>query len=348
MTQEPADSIITYSVSDTTSLSGGGEGSGLSGGGYPRTPYQVLRMLPRDATPAQQDSAIQAWFQPGEIRYSDRPDTLHLPGHGVGRNLKDVNLPQYYRESFFSNDSLLHPEINGGRYGVAGDPVPYTLRGDNVITSLLLACFIMAAIAFASSRRFITKQLKDFIYLPRSEESTLTETSSEIRYQFFFVLQTCLLLSITYFFYVINFVTRTFVLDSTYLLVGIFFAVFLGWMVMRAVGYSMVNCVFFSGKKNIQWMKSLLFITAAEGVILFPAVLLQVYFYLPFQNVVYFFIFALILIKILTFYKCWVIFFRQNAFSLQIFLYFCALEIIPLMALWGIMAGIVNELKINF
>ena len=59
-------------------------------------------MLPKDATPAQQDSAIRAWFHPGEIHYSDMPDTLHLPGHGVGRNLKEVNLPQYYRESFYS------------------------------------------------------------------------------------------------------------------------------------------------------------------------------------------------------------------------------------------------------
>ena len=30
----------------------------------PQTPYQVLRLLPKDATPAQQDSAIQAWFEP--------------------------------------------------------------------------------------------------------------------------------------------------------------------------------------------------------------------------------------------------------------------------------------------
>ena len=66
------------------------------------TPYQVLRLLPKDATPAQQDSAIQAWFQPGEVHYSNQPDTLHLPGHGIGRSLKDVNLPQYYRENFFS------------------------------------------------------------------------------------------------------------------------------------------------------------------------------------------------------------------------------------------------------
>ena len=67
----------------------------------PQTPYQVLRLLPKDATPAQQDSAIQAWFQPGEIHYSEQPDTLHLPGHEIPRDLKDVNLPQDYRESFF-------------------------------------------------------------------------------------------------------------------------------------------------------------------------------------------------------------------------------------------------------
>ena len=90
----------------------------------PQTPYQVLRLLPKDATPAQQDSAIQAWFQPGEIHYSSRPDTLHLPGHDIGKSLKDVNLPQYYREHFFSDNTYFHPELDGGRYGVAGDPVP--------------------------------------------------------------------------------------------------------------------------------------------------------------------------------------------------------------------------------
>ena len=51
----------------------------------PQTPYQVLRLLPKDATPAQQDSAIQAWFAPEEIHYSEQPDTLHLPGEGIPR-----------------------------------------------------------------------------------------------------------------------------------------------------------------------------------------------------------------------------------------------------------------------
>jgi hypothetical protein len=63
----------------------------------PQTPYEVLRLLPKDATPAQQDSAIQEWFEPKEIHYSSRPDTLHLPGHEIPRDLKEVSLPHYYR-----------------------------------------------------------------------------------------------------------------------------------------------------------------------------------------------------------------------------------------------------------
>jgi hypothetical protein len=53
-------------------------------------------------------------------------------GHPAGKSFRDVSLPQYYRESFFSKDSLFHPELRGGRMGVSGDPVPYSVSGDNL------------------------------------------------------------------------------------------------------------------------------------------------------------------------------------------------------------------------
>ena len=313
----------------------------------PQTPYQVLRMLPRDATPAQQDSAIQAWFQPGEIHYSSQPDTLHLPGHGVGRNLKEVNLPQYYRESFFSKDSLLHPELNAGRYGMAGNPVPYALRNDDIITSLLLLCFFLAIIAFANSMRFIGRQLKDFFYTSHSEGS-MTETSTELRFQFFFVLQTILLLAVSYFFYVTHYVAETFILQSEYQLLGIIFGAVTAYFVIKVGIYTLVNTVFFDGKKNEHWLKFILFITSLEGILLFPAAMLQVYLDLSVENVAYYLAFVLIFVKILTFYKSWHIFFRQKGFFLQNILYFCALEIIPLLSLWGGLVMIVDQLKVNF
>ena len=266
------------------------------------------------------------------------------PGEAASR--VEVNLPQYYRESFFAKDSLLHPELKGGRFGIAGDPVPYTVRNDNAITCMLIFCFVMALVSFAHSRQYILRQLKDFFYIPRSSKSSDEDPSN--RFQLFLSLQTCLLLAITYYFYITHYVTDTFVLDTPYEIIGIFFGVFIAYFIAKNSVYSIVNSVFFSSKKNRHWIWTLTFITALEGIALFPAVMLQVYFNLPMQNVVYYFIFILVLTKILTFYKCWVIFFRQISVYLQIILYLCALEIIPLLSLVGILVLITDRLKVNF
>ena len=151
------------------------------------TPKEILSWLPANATPAQQDSAIQAHFKPSEIRWSERPDTLHLPGHDRGRSMLDVNLPQYYREGFFSKDTLFHPELRGGRNGVAGDPVPYTVHSDNLLTGLLLFCLIVAVIAFSSVKDFLLRQVKSFFYFSHEAASDMSETAIELRFQFFLV-----------------------------------------------------------------------------------------------------------------------------------------------------------------
>jgi hypothetical protein len=313
----------------------------------PQTPYQVLRLLPKDATPAQQDSAIQAWFQPGEIHYSDQPDTLHLPGHSVGRNLKEVNIPQYYRESYFSNDSLFHPELNGGRFGMAGDPIPYATKNDNAITSLLLICFVLSLIAFSICKNYLIRQAKNFFYLPKADQM-ITETSTEIKSQFFFLIQTGLLLALLYFFYTRKYIANSFILTDEYMLVGILFGVILGYFLFKYLVYAVVNQIFFDSKRNGQFFHILLFLHSCEGILLYPIVVLLTFFDIPAQSVVYYTTFVVVLVKILTFYKCFVIFFRQNGFYLQIFLYFCALEIVPLFALWSGLSVIVNALKINF
>ena len=92
----------------------------------------------------------------------------------------------------------------------------------------------------------------------------------------------------------------------------------------------------------------MLLLSAIEGALLFPAILFQSYFDAPSQNVITYAVFVLVLVKIFTFYKCFVIFFRKNGLFLQIILYFCTLEIIPLLALWGGLGIITNALTINY
>ena len=294
----------------------------------PQTPYQVLQLLPKDATPEQQDSAIQSWFQPGEIHYSEQPDTLHLPGHDKGHNPREIHIPDYNKERFLADDSLYHPELAHEPYGIAGDPIPYNISNDNVISSLLLGCFVMTLLAFAISKNFVVQQIKDFFYIPRREDIKIP-TSSELIALFYFALQTCLLLSMAYFFYVKAHVADTFVFAEEYLFIGLLFIITLGYTILKYPLYTLVNYTFFVGKNNGQWLHTLLLLSAVEGALLFPAVLFQSYFDIPLQNTVFYAVFVLILVKILTFYKCFVIFFRKNGLFLQIILYFCTLEIIP-------------------
>ena len=229
---------------------------------------------------------------------------------------------------------------------MAGDPVPYTVRNDNAITGILLFCFVLTLFSFAKSKQYILRQLKDFFYIPHTENPNAKDPSN--KFQIFLNIQTCLLLGIASYFYISHYITGVFITDSPYELIAIFSGVFMAYFICRIWIYRIVNAVFFGGKKNKHWSWTLTFITALEGVALFPVVMLQVFFDLPMQNVVYYLIFVLILTKLLTFYKCWVIFFRQIGFFLQIILYLCALEIVPLLSLGGVLVLITDCLKVNF
>ena len=312
------------------------------------TPAKVLSWLPANATPEQQDSAIQANIKPSEISWSQCPDTLHLPGHPIGRSYRDVSLPKYYRESYFEGKPCFNPDLFGGRQGVAGDPVPYSIARDNVITILLIACFMLALIAYAKSRRFILRQAKEFFRAPRGNNMTvMTETSGEFRFQFFLVGQTCLLFALIYFFYVQINVADTFIIDQ-YQVIGIFALIMLGYTLVKAALYSITGYVFFDHRRNELWMKSFLFLLAMEGVCAFPFVMLQAYFGMAVQATLMCTAVIIIAFKMLAFWRSYIIFFKKEGLSLQIFLYFCTLEIIPIATLLGILGITSNYLKIKF
>ena len=311
------------------------------------TPQQVLKWLPKDATPAQQDSMVRAHIKVSPIHWSNMPDTLHLPGHKPGKSIRDVSLPQYYRESFFSKDSLFHPELKGGRQGVAGDPVPYTVAGDDFITTLLLFCFLIACVAFSKSRLFIIRQAKTFFRIPRQGTTVITETSNELRFQLFLVLQACLLIAVGYFIYSRASISDTFTIEQ-YLVISIYAGCVAVYFLLKSFLYTAVNLIFFDRKKNEQWMKAFLFLISCEGTALFPAIMLMTYFGFSLQAAVVYTSIVVGIVKILSFYKSLIIFFRRKGAFLQIILYFCALEVVPLFALSGGLILISHYLKINF
>lgn len=296
------------------------------------TPSEVLSWLPRDATPAQQDSAIQAHIKPSPVTWSERPDTLHLPGYDKGHSWRDASVPLYYRESFFTGKPGFHDSLFGSLPGVAGDPVPYGIARDNTMTLILLLCFVVTLTAMARSGRFVVRQLKDFVQPPARHRVTVTETADEIRSQLFLVMQSGLLSALVYFFHVQSTVTDTFVIDQ-YLVIALFAGIVTAYTVARALLYWVTGLVFFGSGPTGAWLKSFLFLAAHEGVLLFPIVMLHAYFDLSAETTVVCALYVLAMSRLLSLYRTHAIFFGKRGFSLQNFLYFCMLEIVPLVTL---------------
>ena len=259
------------------------------------------------------------------------------------------SLYNYLNQGYFSKDSLLcTTQAHSSSFGMSGAPVPYALRNDNAISIILLACFCFIVIFGSRSYGLFSRQLKTLFRAPRERSDSIRETSGEMHVMVLFVVIYCLLLGISSYVLISEMVTSHFVFDSNAFIVFLLSAVFLAYFFVKWTMQSLVNLVFFRNKKNIQYIKEQVFISVCSGILLYPVVMLLVYFDLSIKSAAIFFAFVVIFHELLTFYKSWLIFFRQKGLFLQNILYFCALEITPLLAFGSMMVMMTNSLEINF
>ena len=169
-----------------------------------------------------------------------------------------------------------------------------------------------------------------------------------MRLQLILALQTCVVAAIAYYSCTLGSDPAWFSTRPPSFFVGVFAAVFVAYAAAKAAAYTVANTVFFGRRRNLLWLKFALFVAAAAGVLLFPVVLLRVYFDLSVAGVAWSVAVILAAAKMLTLYKCFVIFFRRKGGFVQIILYFCTLEIAPLATLWGLLVATGNLLKQNF
>ena len=253
---------------------------------------------------------------------------------------------QYHEESFFSETPYFHTEVSGEVQGVGGDPMPYTIANDNLLTALLLGCCILTVVAVAFLRDFFARLGKN-IFRIQYGTTEVNETSGELWMQLCLMLQCCLLLSIFYFLYIHDGADDVFIFEP-YQIIGLFTLVLFCFFLIKFALYGIVGWVFFDVKKNEQWIKDFLFLISLEGTLLFPQVMLLSFFNLSVSKAAFVVGITLIFVKISSFYRIYLIFFQKNRAYLKYILYLCALEAVPIMVLWGILELMSQYLKVNF
>lgn len=280
---------------------------------------------------------LQLYSLSGIADKEESADTTSLPSLQL---LSDQN-------SFFKDDTLFHAEIPVGRQGIPGDPIPYLQSNDNIITSLLLVFAIIVMLVISHSWQFFAAQLKN-IFTPFKEESLKNRlTSTEHSFLIFLSLQYGILLALLYFNYTQDVISDTFALPTEYHVMAVYFGVISGYLVLRNLVAYWVNITFFERLRANAFFQFSLNMSSLSGIAFLPALFVHVYFGIDVEYVLYYVLFIVIFVKILTFYQTYRIFFEKNEIKLQIFLYFCMLEILPIMALWGLLTLVANNLTIK-
>lgn len=231
--------------------------------------------------------------------------------------------------------------------GMHGEPLPYLLHADWMVTTLLFICILLTTVAFTKEKKYLLNRLKSSI-ASRERSSMFDEaTTTDVRYTFLLVLHTCILLGLCIYHYYTQEMPA--LLEKTvhvYLLGGAILLVFFLFNIKCAL-YGFINWTFFQKVKNSAWITSFFNLFIWLGILLLPIILVIIYFDISSQISLYLIGFLIIFAKISLFWKCFSNFFEKIHGAFHLILYFCALEILPDLIFWKGIELLNNNLILN-
>ena len=229
--------------------------------------------------------------------------------------------------------------------GVSGEPVPYRLSNDVFVTVTLLVCLFVACFVVSRSMHALGLQAKSFFRLRDRNEDFSLKSESEVKDQFFVILLESVVISLLF---VSLFTFESPILNGQWSILNaqwsMSYKVLLAdlsiILVYFAYKYGVIrlfNWTFFRSLDRQTWMRGYNLISFGKTVTLL--VLLTVILYTNLPNSVYISIFVAVLVvfELLVLYKTKQIFFGSVVGIVPAILYFCTLELLPLLFLWVIL-----------
>ena len=216
----------------------------------------------------------------------------------------------------------------------AGVPIPYAPRMDEWVTCILLACFFVSSWVLSRSGRFLWQQARDFVLHRERSDLFAVSTGGDVRFLLLLIGQTCVLAGVYLFDYFSGADPRlvrhvpSWMAIGTYVAACVFF-VFAKWLL-----YGFLGWIFLDKEQTALWMESYSTLLYYLGFVLFPLVLLVVYFNVALPIVALAGVLLFVFLKILTVYKWLRLFCRHLYGCFWVILYFCALEILPCLVLY--------------
>ena len=210
---------------------------------------------------------------------------------------------------------------------------PYHISNDD--TMLLLSIVIFAAYAFVIYRgkdTFLHKWTNFFTNRKATGGESQTDTNTEIQNNLILIP----ILSISAGIIFCDKFTHT-TTSTPYTTIFAIAGIMLIYTLAKSALYSFINWIFFEWETNAKWIAAYFFLISLTALILFPIAMMKVFMEWNTKTTIICTAILLILYKIMLFCKLCINFKYKNYGFLLLFLYFCTLEIIPVMIGWKIL-----------
>ncbi len=217
---------------------------------------------------------------------------------------------------------------------MTSNAIPYNFLSDNAMMLLFVLNIIGMAYVFMMNGSNILERAKSMFYHgkqsnPYTDRTHITKICNLLLYlQLFFY---CSIIA----FGDMQYSTPYYVGKTPYIVLAAFYLLAAIALLAKRVLYDLCNATLFSEEVAREWRQSYFFTIKLSGFILFPLVVCII-FIKDFSKTYYtiYLIFALLIYTAVVISSAIKIIFKKKCFYLDIFLYLCALELLPIAILW--------------
>lgn len=219
---------------------------------------------------------------------------------------------------------------------MSGTAVPYSIGCDNFILSLFIASLLGGAYVLLRDGAGIMERLKKMFYykgqaIPYNSRAGVSNTGSNILYALFICYSTIIILGYLQQHHKLQ------EFDNSYIPFAVFAVISILFLIAKGITYEFVNRVLFSDEQAREWRESYFFTLQLFSFALLP--LVTAIILIPSLNNIIFNGYLLIIgiiYVLMLFIRCFNIIFNEKSYFLDIFLYLCAIELMPLGLMWYI------------
>lgn len=229
---------------------------------------------------------------------------------------------------------------------IAMEGLPYSVSMDSVVLHAFMIICLILSVALYQRRHLLLFRSKTF-FTTRRVYSNVNENQSEWLSVLLISIAGSLSLSILFYYCLSLRYQFPDYYDKPHWIMFLGTGAVFVLIYFRAFVYSVINWVFFNPDERRRWNVGYFLLVVVLSYLFSILAIASVFLQLEIKTVTYSMVFVCVLYEILHLYKLIVNFKFKNYGTLLIFLYFCSVELLPIMLMGHILDWVFNSYFVN-